>query len=77
MRNMKNQNIGSRLLRNGADMGQSRTSRDDASNLQDEDNGDQAVTARFMELDGKIGEIAGDKGMIRYVVQDLGSELRK
>lgn len=76
MKNMRNQNRGARWLKNGADGGQSWTTRAETSNLPGEDHGGDTVIARFMEVDGHIGEISGDKYVIRYVSRDLGSKSR-
>lgn len=74
MKNMKNQNIGARWLKNDADGGMSWTARADTSNLPGDNHGGEKVTTRFMEVDGHVGEISGDKDVICYVSRNLGSK---
>ncbi|KAL8127393.1 hypothetical protein AgCh_014346 [Apium graveolens] len=75
MGNMKNQNIGSRWLRNGDDMSQGWTSRGDKIKGTDDGHGGVTEATRFIEVDGRVGEIPGAEGGIRYVSRDLGSKV--
>lgn len=73
-RNMTNQNIGARWLRDGTDENKSwETSSSKSTQTTTAHGGDKDDT-RFMEVDGKITEISGDNGGIR-VVQRNGRDM--
>lgn len=73
MKNVKNQNIGVRWLKNGMDGEQFWAAKHGTTSFPGDDYGGKEVTARFMEVDGQISEITGDKAVIRFVSQDLRS----
>ncbi|KAL1823409.1 hypothetical protein ACET3Z_010187 [Daucus carota] len=62
---VKNQNVGARWLRNEGEGSQT-------WNREASMQGGDRVVARFMEVDGKIGEVSGDDGGIRIVQRDQG-----
>lgn len=75
MKNANTQNIGARWLRNGADGGkQSWATKGSATTCPGGDHGGATVTARFMEIDGQVGEILGEVGAIRCVQRESGNK---
>ncbi|KAL8156414.1 hypothetical protein AgCh_001488 [Apium graveolens] len=66
LRGGKNQNIGARWLRNGGDGGQNW--RSNSGGIQVPGSADQAknMGERFMEIDGRVTEVSGETGVIRF-----------
>lgn len=62
----KNQNIGARWLRNGADGGATWAAKSGGTSGSKTDEQTQRMGARFMEMDGYINEISGDNGAICF-----------
>lgn len=69
LRNARNQNIGARWLRNGGEGGQAWSPVGGATSSTVVQGGQQ-ITARFMEIDGKMTEILGGEGAVCYVQRD-------
>lgn len=74
VQNGRNQNIGARWLKNGGDYGKSGIARTSTTTGSGDDDGGARVAARFMEVDGHVGEILGDDGRICYVSRGLGNK---
>lgn len=73
-KNAKDQNIGSRWLRNGVDGGQTWATTKNDTGSPTTGHGGAMVATRFMEVDGQVGEISGVDGGICFAQRNMGNK---